>query len=49
VVKSRKAPITLKGQIAALLASGNVGSLGLILDDNDVILLPKAAIDWRAV
>jgi len=45
VVKARKIPITLKGQIAALLASGNGGSLGLILDDNDVILLLKAAIE----
>jgi len=45
VMKARKIPITLKGQIAALLASGNVGSLGLIFDDNDIILLLKAAIE----
>ena len=41
MVKARKIPITLKGQIAALLASGNGGSLGLILDDNEL----KAAIE----
>jgi len=38
-------PITLKGEIAALLASGNVGSHALILDDKDVILLLKAAVE----
>ena len=42
---SRKSPITLKGEIATLLASSNVGSHALILDDNDVILLLKAAIE----
>ncbi len=40
-----KTPITLKGEIAALLASGNVGSRALILDDKDVVLLLKAAIE----
>lgn len=42
---SRKSPVTLKGEIATLLASSNVGSHALILDDNDVILLLKAAIE----
>ncbi len=42
-----KTPITLKGEIAALLASGNVGSRALILDDNDVVLLLKAAIEQK--
>jgi hypothetical protein len=40
----RKAPITLKREIAALLASGNFGSLALVLDDKDVLLL-RAAIE----
>ncbi len=40
-----KTPITLKGEIAALLASGNVGSRALLLDDKDVVLLLKAAIE----
>ena len=38
-------PITLKGEIDALLASGKVGSHALILDDKDVILLLKAAVE----
>jgi hypothetical protein len=41
----RKAPTTLKGEVAALLTSGVVGSLGLILDDKDVVLLLKAAVE----
>ena len=41
----RKTPITLKGEAAALLTSGKVGSLGLILDDKDVVLLLKAAVE----
>ena len=41
----RKTPITLKGEIDALLASGKVGSHALILDDKDVILLLKAAVE----
>ena len=41
----RKTPITLNGKIAALLASGNVGSRALILDDQDVVLLLRAAIE----
>jgi DNA-binding phage protein len=45
VVVRRKSPITLKREIAALLARGNVGSLGLILDDKDIVLLLKAAIE----
>ena len=34
---SRKVPITLKREITALLASGNVGNLALVLDDNDIL------------
>ena len=34
-----------KGEIAALLTSGKVGSLGLILDDKDVVILLKAAVE----
>ena len=37
--------ITPKAKIAALLTSGNVGSHGLILDDRDVVLLLRAAIE----
>jgi hypothetical protein len=44
LVVPRKTPITLKAEIAALLASGNVGSLALVLDENDIVLLLKAAI-----
>ena len=40
---SRKVPITLKREITALLASGNVGNLALVLDDNDILFLLKAA------
>jgi hypothetical protein len=43
-VVARETRITLKQQIAALLENGNVGSLGLILDDKDIVLLLKAAI-----
>jgi hypothetical protein len=39
-----KAPITLKREIAELLASGNFGSRALILDDKDVRLLLRAII-----
>jgi DNA-binding phage protein len=42
---SQKTPITLKREIAALLASGNVGNRALILDDKDVVLLLRAAIE----
>ena len=41
----RKTPITLKGEIAALLTSGKVGSLGLILDNKDVVILLQAAVE----
>jgi len=41
----RKVPITLKREIATLIASGNLGSFGLILDAKDIILLLKAAIE----
>jgi len=37
--------ITPKAKIAALLASGDVGSHALILDDQDVVLLLRAAIE----
>ncbi len=47
IVVRRKSPITLKREIAALLSRGNVGSLALILNDTDVVLLLKAAIDRR--
>jgi DNA-binding phage protein len=40
-----KAPITLKREITELLASGNFGSRALILDDKDVRLLLRAAIE----
>jgi hypothetical protein len=41
----RETPITLKAEITALLAGGNVGSHALILDDEDVVLLLKAAVE----
>jgi hypothetical protein len=41
----RKTPITLTGEITEILASGKVGSLGLILDDKDVVFLLKAAVE----
>ena len=37
--------ITLKGKIAALLSSGDVGSRELVLDDQDVVLLLREAIE----
>ena len=37
--------ITLKRKIAAVLASGNVGSHALILDEQDVVLLLRVAIE----
>ena len=37
--------ITLKKEIAELLASGNVGNRALILDDKDVLRLLRAAIE----
>jgi hypothetical protein len=43
-----KAPITLKSEIIELLASGNFGSHALILDDKDVRLLLRAAIEQGA-
>jgi hypothetical protein len=45
VVVPREAPITLKREITDLLASGNFGSRALILDDKDVLLLLRAAIE----
>ena len=36
--------ITLKGKIATLLASGDVGNHERILDDQDVVLLLRVAI-----
>ena len=36
---------TLKKEITELLASGNFGSRGLMLDDNDVLPLLRAAIE----
>jgi DNA-binding phage protein len=41
----RKDPITLKREITELLASGNFGSHALILDDKDVRVLLRAAIE----
>jgi DNA-binding phage protein len=41
----RKTPITLTGEITEILASGKVGSLALILDDKDVVLLLRAAVE----
>jgi hypothetical protein len=41
----RRTPITLKGQIAALVAKGDVGRRSLILDDSDIRLLLRAAIE----
>ena len=41
----QKAPITLKGQIAALLTKATVGRRLLILDDGDIRLLLRAAIE----
>ena len=40
----RKIPIT-HGEIAALLASVKVGNHALTLDDKDVVLLLKAAVE----
>ena len=45
MVMPAKAPITLKREITELLASGNFGSRALILDDKDVRLLLRAAIE----
>jgi len=42
---ARKTPITLKAEIAASLTSSNVGSHALILDDEDVIHLLRAAVE----
>jgi DNA-binding phage protein len=44
----RKDPITLKREITELLASGNFGSHALILDDKDVRVLLRAAIEREA-
>ena len=41
----QKTPITLKAEIAALLASGNVGSHALLLDEKDVLHLLRAAVE----
>lgn len=43
----RKTPITLKAEISALLAEGDFGSRMLVLDDNDVVRLLKAAIKYE--
>jgi DNA-binding phage protein len=40
-----KAPIRLKRETTELLASGNFGNRALILDDKDVRLLLRAAIE----
>jgi len=45
----RKTPITLKGEIATLLTSGEVGSRGLILDDKYVVMLLKAAVELEGL
>jgi DNA-binding phage protein len=45
LVVPRKTPITLTGEITEILASDKVGSLGLILDDKDVVFLLKAAVE----
>jgi hypothetical protein len=45
LVVPRKTPITLTGEITEILASAKVGSLGLILDDKDVVFLLKAAVE----
>ena len=42
----RKIPIT-HGEIAALLASVKVGNHALTLDDKDVVLLLKAAVEKK--
>ena len=42
---SRKTQITLKADFSALLTQGNLGSRMLVLDDKDVVLLLKAAIE----
>lgn len=40
-----KTPITLRRQIAALLAKCDVGKRSLILDDSDILVLLRAAIE----
>jgi hypothetical protein len=45
MAKAPKTPITLKGQIAALLAKGDLGKPSLIFDDNDILSLLRAAIE----
>ena len=40
-----KTPITLRRQIAALLAKFDVGKRSLILDDSDILVLLRAAIE----
>ena|SRR5215469_4706871 len=41
----RPRKITRKGKLAALVASGDVGSYELVLNDQDVVLLLRAAIE----
>jgi hypothetical protein len=44
-VVTRNPPITLKAEVSALLRQGNLGSRMLVLDDKEVVLLLKAAIE----
>ena len=49
----RKTPIRLADEITEILASGELGSLALILDDKDVIHLLGVAVstewkDWQS-
>ena len=44
-VVPRKTPVTLKAEISALLAQRDLGSRMLVLDDKDIVLLLKAAIE----
>jgi hypothetical protein len=44
-VVPRKTPVTLQAEISALLAQRDLGSRMLVLDDKDIVLLLKAAIE----
>jgi hypothetical protein len=44
-VVPRKTPVTLQAEISALLAQRGLGSRMLVLDDKDIVLLLKAAIE----
>ena len=44
-VVARKTPITLKAEISGLLSQRTLGSRMLVLDDKEVVLLLKAAIE----